>query len=97
VGAQEGAVVVLDAIKESERIASIMESMNGKVNDLTNGVEKGLLEIVPVTKTIEEVASIAQESASASEEASAAIEEQTASAQQMALIAKDVSSVAQGV
>ena len=34
-----------------------MESMTGKVNGLTNGVERGLQEIVSVTKTIEEVAS----------------------------------------
>ena len=97
VGAQEGASVVLGAIKESEGIATIMETMTGKVNNLTNGVEKGLQEIISVTRTIEEVASIAEESSSASEEASSAVEEQTASAQQMASIAKDVTSVAESV
>lgn len=96
-GAQEGAAVVLSAIKESEGIANIMENMNGKVNNLTNGVEKGLQEIVSVTKTIAEVASIAEESSSASEEASSAIEEQTAAAREMSRIAKDVSSVAEGL
>jgi len=59
-GAQEGANVVLGAIKESEGIATIMENMNGKVNNLANGVQKGLKEIVSVTKTIEEVASVAK-------------------------------------
>jgi hypothetical protein len=97
VGAQEGANVVLSAIKESEGIASIMEIMNGKVSNLAYGVEKGLQEINMVTRTIEEVASIAEESSSASEEASSATEEQTAAAQQMASIARDVSSVAENV
>lgn len=63
--------------------------MNGKVSNLTSGVEKGFQEIIAVTKTIEEVASIAEESSSASQEASSAIEEQSAAAQQMAGIAKD--------
>jgi methyl-accepting chemotaxis protein len=96
-GAAEGANVVLGAIKESEGIANIMEEMNGKVSNLTSGVEKGLQEIDLVTKTIEEVASIAEESSSASEEASAAIEQQTAAAQEMAKIANDVSSIAESV
>ena len=96
-GAQEGASVVLGAIKESEGIATIMENMTGKVGKLTSGVERGLQEIVSVTKTIEEVASIAEESSASSEEASSAIEEQTAAAQQMATIAKNVSALAEGV
>jgi methyl-accepting chemotaxis protein len=96
-GAQEGATVVLAAIKESEGIASIMEVMTGKVSNLAYGVEKGLQEINAVTRTIEEVASIAEESSSASQEASSATEEQTAAAQQMASIARDVSSVAESV
>jgi len=97
IGAQEGASVVLSAIKESEGIANIMEIMNGKVNNLANGVKKGLQEIASVTKTIEEVASIAEESSSASEEASSAVEEQTAAAQEMANIAKEVSSIAENL
>ena len=96
-GAQEGANIVLSAIKESEGIAQIMENMTGKVNSLTSGVEKGLQEIISVTKAIEEVASIAEESSSATEEASSAIEEQTASAEQMASIAKNVTTIAEGV
>jgi methyl-accepting chemotaxis protein len=96
-GAEEGAQVVLGAIKESEGIAKIMETMNNKVGGLTTGVEKGLQEIIAVTRTIEEVASIAEESSSASEEQSSAVEEQTASAQQMAGIAKEVTSVAENV
>jgi methyl-accepting chemotaxis protein len=97
IGAEDGAQVVLGAIKESEGIAKIMETMNGKVGGLTTGVEKGLQEIISVTQTIEEVASIAEESSSASEEQSSAVEEQTASAQQMAGIAKEVTAVAETV
>jgi methyl-accepting chemotaxis protein len=96
-GAAEGAVVVLGAIKESEGIAIIMGEMTGKVNNLTNGVERGLDALNSVVKSIEEVASIAEESSSASEEASSAIEEQTASAQEMASIAKDVQGTAEQV
>ena len=44
--------------------------MTGKVNNLTNGVERGLDALSTVVRTIEEVASIAEESSSASEEAS---------------------------
>jgi methyl-accepting chemotaxis protein len=95
VGAQQGANIVLGAIKESEGIARIMGDMSVKVGNLTNGVEKGLEAINNVTKTIEEVASIAEESSSASEEASSAVEEQTAAAQQMATIAKEVSETAE--
>jgi methyl-accepting chemotaxis protein len=97
IGAEQGANIVLGAIKESEGIASIMETMNVKVSNLTNGVEKGLQEIIAVTKTIEEVASIAEESSSASEEQSSAVEEQTASAQQLANIANNVTSIAETV
>ena len=95
VGAQQGANIVLGAIKESEGIAKIMGEMSTKVSNLTDGVEKGLEAIISVTRTIEEVASIAEESSSASEEASSAVEEQTAAAQQMAGIAKDVSETAE--
>jgi hypothetical protein len=96
-GAAEGATVVLGAIKESEAIAVIMGEMTNKVNNLTNGVERGLDALSSVVKTIEEVASIAEESSSASEEASSAVEEQTASAQEMAAIAKDVQNTAEQV
>jgi hypothetical protein len=96
-GAAEGATVVLGAIKESQGIEKIMGEMTGKVNNLTNGVERGLDALSTVVKTIEEVASIAEESSSASEEASSAVEEQTASAQEMAAIAKDVSGTAEQV
>ena len=96
-GAAEGAQVVLGAIKEAEGISQIMGEMTIKVNNLTNGVEKGLDALNSVVKTIEEVASIAEESSSASEEASSAVEEQTAAAQQMANIAKEVSATAEQV
>jgi methyl-accepting chemotaxis protein len=96
-GATEGANVVSGAIKESEGIAKIMGEMTSKVNNLANGVDRGLDAIATVVKTIEEVASIAEESSSASEEASSAIEEQTAASEEMAAIAKDVSSTAEQV
>ena len=97
IGAKEGASVVLGAIKESEGIAKIMQDMEGKVSDLTEGVTRGLDALDSVFKTIEEVASIAEESSSASEEASSAVQEQATSAQEMAAISKDVSSTAEKV
>lgn len=94
-GATEGASVVLDAIKMTEGIASIMNEMASKVSNLINEVHCGLDALNTVIKAINEVASIAEESSSAAEESSAAVAEQTASSEEMATIIEEFSETAE--
>jgi methyl-accepting chemotaxis protein len=90
----EGVNVVKTSIEGTKSVADSVQKINEMMNQVGDGVKKGLSAIEGVVKAVDEVSSISEESASACEENSAAMEQQTASMNQLATSASKLSDTA---
>jgi methyl-accepting chemotaxis protein len=90
----EGVNVVKTSIEGTRNVVDSVQKINEMMNQVGDGVKKGLSAIEGVVKTVDEVSSISEESASACEENSAAMEQQTASMNQLATNASKLSETA---